>query len=184
MRFLILLVSFFASAWRRVQKTELEKTLKCIGRASTFSMCAFLRAAPKREAEDKGGEKKRSLNRGEKGCRSNAKKTLKMIEIWAILATKIVPKRVRKRLPTPSWLQERVGRLLGSISEDFGIQNEAKTHPKLKRIFEAIWSDFCPPSKLTPPPRAGGARRCPHLVKVTFSWKWWILANITLFMGF
>ena len=39
-------------------------------------MCAFLRAAPKRQAEDKGGEEKRSQNRGEKGRRSNAKKTL------------------------------------------------------------------------------------------------------------
>ena len=79
MRFLILFVCFFASAWRRVQKTELEKTLKCIGRASTFSMCAFLRAAPKRQAEDKGGEEKRAQNRGEKGRRSNAKKHSKMI---------------------------------------------------------------------------------------------------------
>ena len=108
-----------ASAWQRLQKTKLEKTSKCIGRASTFSMCAFLRAAPKRQAEDKGGEEKRSQNRGEKGRRSNAKKTLENDKKLSHFGSKIVQKPVREELAARTWLQERLGRLLGSLLEPF-----------------------------------------------------------------
>ena len=107
-------------------------------------MCAFLRAAPKRQAEDKGGEEKRSQNRGEKGRRSNAKNTLENDKKFSHFGSKIVQKPVREELAARTWLQERLGRLLGSLLEPFWddlgsfweTKSEQKTHQHLEAILE------------------------------------------------
>ena len=128
-----------ASAWQRLQKTKLEKTSKSIGRASTFSMCAFLRAAPKRQAEDKGGEEKRSQNRGEKGRRSNANKNIKhdqhLSHFGCKNRAKTSPEAASDAKLAPRAFWKALGLDFGVSGDLFGSQNRSKNASNFKDNF-------------------------------------------------
>ena len=142
------LVSFLVAA--PAQARTLKNTFSH-GGYCTCRFCTFLCAAKNKRVGDNLPPKQRMKVDTKNKRKRNTEKQQNINDVGDIVAPKTDPKGVRKQLPTPSWLQERLGRFLGSIVEPLGVileaQNGAETQHMLEAVLDGIFM------------RLGGRRR-------------------------
>jgi len=115
--------------------THLDKTRFRMEGIALFASAPF---SAQRKNKRVGGNlppEKRAKVETKNERKSNTEKQQNINDFGDIFAPKTDQKGVRKQLPTPSWLQERLGRLLGSILEPLGVILGAKKVSKNASTF-------------------------------------------------
>ena len=105
-----------------------------------FSLVRLFARSEKKRVAGQTSNENATRRRSEKHAPEHHRKTQKLIQQLSIWGSKFVQKRVRKQLPAQTWLEERLGRHLGSLLElfsaDLGSFWDSNSEQKRAQILE------------------------------------------------